>query len=62
MYDHGNESFDRVLKIYIIKNKYEIKANFETMKNQQSNSILEQIHWVISNLVHHFDLKINYFG
>ena len=60
IYEHGNEFLGRAFKYDLIKKEYIINPNCETMANPQVNSILEQIHQVIANLVCTFNLQTVY--
>ena len=57
MYDRGNEFPGHAFKNDLIKNEFGIKAKFATTENSQANSVLEQIHQFIANLVRTYDLK-----
>ena len=44
----------------MIKNDYGIKAKSITVRNPQSNAIVERVHQVIGNIIRTFELESNY--
>ena len=58
-FDRGSEFIGQDFQD-IIKNDYGIKAKPITVRNPQSNAIVERVHQVIENIICTFELESNY--
>ena len=61
MYDQGSEFIGHEFRKSIIETEYGITAKPNNSGNSTSNAILEQIHQVLGNLVHTFNISETYF-